>query len=325
MEKVLDKYHKIRVGVFRGGTGKESELSIRTGSAVMQNMKDLYEIVDILVSKDGSWSVDGIPRELDKVLMDIDVAINAIHGDYGEDGKLQTILREYGIPYTGSHPLQSLMSLNKKIAKDVFRAEGIRTPASRIINKTEDIEGLAMDIFRNFAMPVILKPISEGSSNGILVAKDIVSLARSLVLVFRNYNTVLVEEFIEGKQVSCGVINDFRDKELYSLMPVEFNLKDSDYLDYTTKNFEMTCPAKFSEIDKKEIAEMAKKAHKVLDLRHYSKSDFIISPRRGIYLLETNALPDLSDDSSFRKALDEAGIKLSHFLDHILILALSEK
>ena len=173
-------------------------------------------------------------------------------------------------------------------------------------------------------MPIIMKPISDGSSNDIFVARDFDTLLLSLENLLNKYETILVEEFIEGRQITCGVIDNFRNEETYELMPLEIILnKGEDFFNYSKRNdATYSCPTSLPASLKKDVQKIANKAHNVLNLRHYSRSDFIVSPRRGIYLLETNALPDLSENAPFVRELNEVGVGLPNFISHIINLTL---
>jgi len=317
---------KIKVGVFRGGPSDEHELSLGTGASLLKHISEKYEPHDILISKDGLWNFNGISSNTNAILSRIDVAVNAIHGKYGEDGTLQKILKAYSVPHTGSLAFPSMMSLNKYLAKKVFESSEIKVPKYILARNDKNAKETALYVFRSFTMPVILKPISTGSSIGVVVARDFDSLWLALYELFKFYETVLIEEFIEGMQATCGVIENFRGEKLYSLMPLQIFLSgECDYFDYKNRDSaKYMCPSRNFSVDtKKEIQEVAKKAHNVLDLRHYSRSDFIVHPKRGVYLLEVNALPDMSENSPFVRSLKEVGGNISDFIDHIINLALN--
>jgi len=315
---------EIKIGLVRGGPDNERILSLNTGVSLLKNVPENFIVKDIIVSKDLLWNVKGNEQSKDRVLRDLDLVINSIHGSYGEDGVLQKTLNNLSIPYTGSQALPSLMSFNKYFAKKIFENAGIKIPQYLIIKNDIKPKETAMNIFRGFVMPVIIKPISDGSSNDIFVCKNFDSLLLSLENLLNKHETLLVEEFIEGKQITCGVIDDFRNEDIYELMPLEIILdKDQDYFDYSKRDsVKYVCPTSLPMSMKKDVQKIASKAHNVLNLRHYSRSDFIVSPRRGIYLLETNALPDLSENAPFVRELNEVGVDLPNFINHLINLSL---
>ena len=112
---------KIRVGVLRGGMSSEYDVSLKTGDSVLRHLpEDKYFPVDILVTKDGTWHIGGRPTDLPKVSRRVDVVFNALHGEYGEDGKVQRLIECFGIPFTGSGSIPSAIGMNKALSKEVF-------------------------------------------------------------------------------------------------------------------------------------------------------------------------------------------------------------
>ena len=327
MKNFLDSGKEIKIGLLRGGPGRERSLSLNTGVSFIKNIPKECIVRDIIVSKDLSWNIRGVQTSPEKALRDLDLVINSIHGNFGEDGVLQKVLNNFSVLYTGSQALPSLMSFNKYFAKKIFENTGIKTPRYLIVKNDIESKQAAINIFRGFVMPVIIKPISDGSSNDIFVARDFETLLSSLENLLSKHKILLIEEFIKGRQITCGVIDNFRNEDIYELMPLEIILdKGQDYFDYSKRDgVKYFCPTSLPMSMKKEVQKVASKAHNVLNLRHYSRSDFIVSPKRGIYLLEINALPDLSENAPFVRELNEAGVGLPNFISHIINLALYRK
>ena len=119
----------IRVGVLRGGPSFEHNISLKTGESVLRNLPEDYSAKDIFISKEGEWHLDGKPAHHDRIFRQIDVVFNALHGEYGEDGKVQQLLEAYGVPYTGSGVLASSLGMNKILARQAFKSAGLKTPA----------------------------------------------------------------------------------------------------------------------------------------------------------------------------------------------------
>ena len=141
-------------------------------------------------------------------------------------------------------------------------------------------------------------------------------------------SSVLVEEYIKGREATCAVVENFRGETLHALMPVEIVHPNSEFFDYQAKysgESQEICPANFDQKQKEEIQRMTAIAHKALQLRHYSRSDFIVSPRGEVYILETNTLPGLTEESLLPKALAAGGTKFPDFLDHLVGLAMTKK
>lgn len=325
--------HKKRIGVVRGGPSPEYEISLNTGRFVLQNLKDLpgeeYEPVDIFVSKSGVWHEYGYEKSPQRILRKLDGVWNAMHGVYGEDGSLQRTLESLGTPYTGSGVLASSLSMNKILTKNIFNKFGIKTPVFVVINKQDSIHDSINKIFNEIPFPVITKPANSGSSLGVSVSYNKSQLVNALHSAFMYSPNVIAEEFINGKEVTCGVIEEFRDKNVYELLPIEVVLpKNRTFYDfrakYEDKNKEYVALGNLSVEEREKIKSLASLIHTSLGLRHYSRSDFIVHPKRGVYVLEVNTLPALSEKSSFVKSLESVGSNIKEFLHHTLEKALGK-
>ncbi len=326
---------KKKVGVLRGGPSSEYDVSLKTGKSVMDNLMmqaglaDRYEVLDIFIDKEGTWHYLGAPIKPEKVFKKVDVIFNALHGAYGEDGTVQKLLDYFNIPYTGSTALASAVGMNKVLSKKIYKNNNLKTPLHTVIFKKDDLSKAVAKLFKSFPMPVVVKPVSGGSSVGTTIAKTLADLETAVAEALKYSPQALIEEFIAGKEATCGVVDNFRNEVVYSLLPIEIRKpKESVFFDYNAKyggGSEEICPGNFTAKEKKEIQEMAKQAHQVLGLRHYSRSDFIIHPRRGIYILETNTLPGLTAESLLPKSLAAIGCSLPDFLDHLIKLALEKK
>jgi len=315
--------------VLRGGPSSEHKVSLKSGKSVINQLQDDYNVTDIIIDHNGNWLLSGIAIEPHKAARGIDCIFNAMHGEYGEDGTVQKILEQLRVPYTGSQVLGSAMAMNKVIAKDVYKKNGIKTPLHKVVLASDGIDNVAINLYKTFPMPAVLKPVSSGSSVGVSVVRDFQTLRDTLVSLFLQYDKVLVEEYIEGKEATVGIIEEFRNQKFYALLPVEIREpKDKDFFDYEAKYSDISqelCPGEFSPAEKKLMQEMAQKSHDALGLRHYSRTDFRIHPKRGIYALETNSLPGLTDQSLMPKSLEPTGITYKEMLDHIIGLALNNK
>lgn len=324
----------IRVGVTRGGPSNEYEVSLATGASVLaalrKKLDDRYLAHDILIDRSKNWHLDGIPVSPHDLVHRVDVVFNALHGAYGEDGTVQTIFETHRIPFTGSGSLSSAMSMNKVISKKVFADHGLRIPLGREVGSDRignDEPALLRELFQSLILPAVVKPVSGGSSVGTSVVFDYQQLSEALRSAAVHGDSVLIEEFIPGIEATCGVVEGFRGQEIYALPPIEIRslTKFFDYeAKYQGKSQEIV-PATFSEKIKQAIETASKKIHKALGLRHYSRSDFIIHPRRGIYVLEVNTLPGLTSESLVPKALRAVGSDVHELVDHLIGLARKER
>jgi len=320
---------RIKVAVLRGGPGDEHEISLKSGKNVIDNLSDKYVPVDIFVAKNKDWYLDGVKITPAKLFQNVDVVFNAMHGEYGEDGKVQQIFNHFGVKYTGSQVLASALGMNKVLSKEIFTKNGLKTPIYKVVRKGDNLTNIDHTIFKTFPIPAIVKPGGSGSSLGVSLVKVLKDILPALEKALKYSDVVIVEEFIQGKEATCGVIENFRDEPIYPLLPVEIiKPREFEFFGYEAKysgKASEICPGNFSEQEKMIIQNMAVEAHRVLGLRHYSRSDFIVSPKRGVYLLEVNTLPGLTKESLLPKSLEAIGCSLPSFLDHIIALASGQK
>lgn len=331
----------IKVGVIRGGTSSEYEVSLKTGANVLSHLRGdklnkTYKAIDIFIDKEGTWHINGKPVSIEQVFHSVDVIFNALHGDFGEDGKVQQILDQWKIPYTGSGAFASALGYNKVLAKEQFTSLGVKTPGHIVVPKYEEEAGvdmesyakkIAKEIHSKLAPSWIAKPLSGGSSVGMKMCKTYPELISAFLEGVNREVDVLVEEMIEGKEATVGVVDNFRGKKVYVLPSTEIQLpKGKDFFDYEAKyvSAEYVCPGNFSRKEKEELEKLATLIHEGLSLSHYSRSDFIIHPKKGIYALEVNTLPGLTDHSLIPKMLHAVGSDVPTFIDHIIKLALKK-
>ncbi len=322
---------KKRVGVLRGGPSSEYEVSLATGANVLKALReklaDKYIAYDVLIDKKGDWHIDGLSIKPEDASKRFDVAFLALHGAYGEDGKVQRLLETLNMPFTGSDSLGSAVGMNKILTKKVFTDHGIKTPADRIIKSVDvkkDVTRIAHELFKSFSMPVVIKPASAGSSVGVSIARDMKELVKCLENAVKYDEEILIEEYIKGIEATVGVIEGFRGEKSYVLPAVEIRPK-TEFFDFAAKyegKSDEIVPAQFSQKLKLELADLARKVHKSVGLRHYSRSDFIIHPKRGIFVLEVNTLPGLTNESLVPKSLRAVGSDTHELIDHLLQLAL---
>ncbi len=320
------------VGVLRGGPSSEHEVSLRSGQAILKNLSEnFYTGRDIYIDKQGTWHVNGIPTTADRILPSIDVAILPLHGEGGQDGEIQKVLERFGTPYTGADPFSSFLASHKLLAKEKAINAGLLTAKYRYVEPADDVDIISRDIIRSFHQPVVVKPVKWGSSVGVSMVGGYAPVHAAITaLIERGADGVLVEERIQGREATVGVIDGVRGEELYALPPVEIvPPPEAAFFDYEVKYNGTTreiCPGNFTKAEATELMRMARVMHAELGQRHFSRSDFIVSPR-GIYFLETNtaAAVGLTEESLLPKALAAVGIKFEDFLSHIVELALGHE
>lgn len=313
------------VGVLRGGPSREHDVSLKTGATMLAHLpKDLYETRDIYIDRQGIWHDRGRATTPDRVLRQIDVVVNGLHGEYGEDGQLQKTLDSFAVPYTGSDSLGSHFAMHKVLAKQRAKEAGLLTPDFFFVESVEDAPRIVAEAHRAFIPPLVVKPVGWGSSVGVSLVGGHVHILKAVHDLFaEGARGVMLEERIKGREATAGVVEGLRGETLYALPVVEIIPPDTDFFSYDSKYSGKTrevCPGNFSRVQTEELKRAAKVIHRALSLRHYSRSDFIVSPR-GIYYLETNTLPGLTPESLLPKSLATVGVSLPDFLHHLVNLA----
>lgn len=319
----------IKVGVLRGGPSQEHEVSLKTGKNVLENLPSQYSGSDIFLTKQGEWYFRDWPSYPEKIFRYVDVVFNALHGHFSEDGKVQQILELFKMPYTGSGALASSWGMNKILSAEAFVRAGLNVPRAIIIGKDENYFEAARRIFRIMSPSWVVKPASSGSSKGISIVHSFNNLIDAIEKAAALDSKIIIEEYIKGREATCGVVDNFRNQKYYSLPVIEIIPPfEHEFFDYQAKYNGETreiCPANFDMETKRKIEEMARLAHQALGCRHYSRADFRISSKGKIYILEINTLPGLTTESLLPKALNAVGSSYPEFLDHLITLALQRK
>jgi D-alanine-D-alanine ligase len=253
----------------------------------------------------------------------IDVAFLALHGPYGEDGTLQGMLDLIGIPYVGSGTLASALAMDKAMAKKVFQAEGIPVPAGVVVHRGDfhrDRERVA-ERAAAAAMPAVVKPARQGSSIGMTMVKDAAGMRPALEEAFEFDSVALVEERLDGIELTVGIIGN---RDLQALPVVEIVSK-REFFDYRAKYdpglSEEIVPARIPDDVARAAQELALRAHRALGCRNLSRVD-LMQGRRGPVVLEVNTMPGMTVNSLLPKAAQAAGIPFPELLDRIVQLAM---
>lgn len=317
------------VGVLRGGPSREHEVSLKTGHAILTHLpEERFTVRDIYIDRQGIWHERGRATTPDRVLSCVDGVVIGLHGEYGEDGEVQKLLDRFGVPYTGSDAFASYRAMHKVLTKERAKELGILTPQYRYIEPGDDVHAAATDITRSFCQPVVVKPVRWGSSVGVSLAGGFKQVHDAIEdLLQAGAGGVLVEERIRGTEATAGVVENLRGESLYTLPPIEIIPPEKDFFSYSAKysgTSREIVPGRFTPSVRDELMRLARLMHEGLDLRHYSRSDFIISPK-GIYFIETNTLPGMTSESLLPKSLAAVGVAFSDFLTHLVDLALTGK
>lgn len=315
---------KPRIAVLRGGPSDEYEVSLRTGAAVLSAIStDEFTPLDIIITKSGEWLHHGRTRYPEHIIPTVDVVFIALHGAFGEDGTLQRMLDRFGVSYTGSSAYASGIAMHKGYTKEHIKALDISLPQHVIISRADFRTGRqhAGEIRSRFGPEYILKPLASGSSVGIVHVHDTLKLGESIDALMEEYPEIMVEEYIQGREITCGVIERYRNMDLYALPPIEIiPPPTSTFFDHTVKydgSTQEICPASLTYSEKRSVEDAARAIHAALNLRQYSRSDFILT-KHGLYFLEVNTLPGLTTESLFPKALSAVGSSHKEFVHHLI-------
>ena len=158
------------VGVLRGGHSREHEVSLRSGAAILANLpEERYTARDIYIDKNGQWHDRGRPTAPERILRQVDVILNGLHGEYGEDGEVQKLLERFGVPYSGADSFGSYLAMHKIMAKSRAKEAGLLTPEFRYIEDRAYTEATVHEVIRSFHQPVVVKPVAWGSSVGVSI------------------------------------------------------------------------------------------------------------------------------------------------------------
>ena len=317
-EKVATKK---KVAVLRGGPSSEHAFSISSGKHVLEHLDTAKFVpIDIYIDRSGVWHLDGVATTPYTALQFVDVVWNAMHGEYGEDGTVQSILEELGMPYNGTRVFGSSLAIDKHTAALLLAKDGIKIPRSHVLRPHgKKIENQIAELWRTMQHPIIVKPVASGSSVALAMAQDFKHFDMSLKKILNSGHSALVQEHIKGREVSVSIIEDMRGQDLYAAIPVAVKHESVIFDNLTKKsgNFHVEAMKKFSAAEREIVTRIAKHVHRELGLRHYSRSDFIVS-ENGIYFLEVNTLPGLSEKSILPSSLTESGISMKDFLTHIV-------
>ena len=293
----------MNIAVLRGGPSAKYDTSLQTGEYVLSILRkepEKYRLKDVFISRDGLWHVEGRKYEPHAALRSTDLVWNALHDRRaGSESEVGQILSNLHIPYTGSSTFGLALALNKDLVKQAYITHSIPTPRYDVLGGEVGVEDL-MHIFRTFLHPVVVKPVHGLEAGKPTLAQTFDDLKESVASAFKHAERVMVEELVRGAKATCAVVEGFRGEKLYSLMPQ---------------------PARWRPEEHKLMEHYARRAHEALGLRHYSVSSFIVTPKGKIYIVETEALPEVTKSSDLIKSLSQTGITPKEFVEHIVSIA----
>jgi len=305
---------KLRLALLAGGKSGEREVSLKGAAEVAKALDPKkYEVKRY----DPATDLARLASDAGS----IDVAFILLHGPFGEDGTVQGFLDLLAIPYQGSGVLGSAIAMDKNLSKILYRNSGLKVPEWYMAAK-EDIDNPSK-ILGQLALPLVIKPASQGSSLGMTIARSEEDIAKGLQKAFAIDRQVMVEEFIAGREITGGVIGN---EELTALPLVEIIPGEQyEFFDYEAKYqpgaSKEICPAELEEAITIRAQNYALTAHRALQLRGYSRTDMIVNGD-DIYVLETNTIPGMTPTSLLPQGAAAAGLDFSELLDRLIELAL---
>ena len=307
---------KIRLALLSGGVSTEREVSLNSGDQVFEALdKEKYDIKRYDPKFDLAKLVTDAP--------DIDAALIILHGPFGEDGTVQGLLDLLNIPYQGAGVLGSSVAMNKLLSKRLYRQAGIPTPDYISIcthAPQPDPQKVAA-----IGFPLVVKPVCAGSSVGMSIVKDKKDLPAAIEKGFQNDDTLILEQYIKGLELTCGVLGN---QDIEALPVIEIIPGEGyEFFDYQAKYMagatNEICPARIDDQTTQKVHQLAIEAHRALFLSGYSRTDMLLKEGR-LYVLETNTIPGMTATSLYPQSAAKAGYEFGALMDKLIELAIEE-
>lgn len=342
---------KLKVVVLMGGKSSEHEISILSGQQIVRNIDiKKYDVLPVVISKDGTkWQLTsresilkldnpiklkGTDKEISlasksieqqsSMMTDnkVDVVFIAMHGPFGEDGIVQGILTASGVNYTGSGVLASSIGMNKAMFRKVMAASKLPIPKYVVVDKNDSLDYIFKTLGK---FPYFVKPVDQGSSVGSSIVTKSDELLKALKLSFKYSDLALVDEYINGLEVTCGVLGNKKPEALpvTEIHPLKNNFFDYESK-YTESGAEEITPARISKGLTKKVQTMAVDVYKTLGCRGFGRVDFILKDNKLPIVLEINTIPGLTPASLLPKSAATAGIEYSELIDKIINYAIEK-
>lgn len=314
------------IGIICGGYSSEYDISLKSASTILSNLPEPYIGHQIVISDKG-WIVQngynpgifdlnqGNITYRDGKRVELDGAIVYIHGNPGENGKIQAVLDLLSIPYVNANVLSSALSFDKWFCNQFLSSFDIPIANSILLHAGDSIDEHA--IIQTLGLPLFVKPTDSGSSYGISKVKEAGHLRSAIDQAFKEGKTVVLESFLDGVEVTCGV---YRNSEELIALPLTEIVSENEFFDYEAKyqgkSHEIT-PARVTEAQTRNIQAQAKRIYSLLNLKSIARIDFMLV--KGIpFVIEVNTTPGFSSESIVPKMLEVAGISISSFWEAIL-------
>jgi D-alanine-D-alanine ligase len=302
------------IGVLMGGLSGEREISLRSGENCLRALLSRgYRAVAIDAVRD-------VARRLEEA--HIDVAFLALHGRYGEDGTIQGLLEVMGIPYTGSGVLASALGMHKIAAKKVVRGSGVGTPDYLEITPGEPAAETAARVEAELGLPVMLKPVEEGSSLGVSKCAEVDDLSASVQRGLAEFGTMFAERFVLGQEITVGVLQR---RDSTEALPILELVPKNEFYDfeakYTKGMTDFILPARLEAGVYAEAQRVAIAAFEAIGCRGYARVDMMVDGDGVPWFVELNTLPGMTELSDLPAQAAEAGISYEDLVETILLTA----
>lgn len=307
----------LKIAVLMGGKSNEREISLKSGKAVYQSLKDAGFV---------AVPIDIIEEDAGAIVADIkglgaDIAFIAMHGRFGEDGTLQEILESAAIPYTGCGPRASRLAMDKVASREVFLEHGISVPRSRVF-EDELLSKINLDDLADLGFPLVVKPAAAGSSIGVSIVNNQGDLIQALESAFSHDKRIIIEEYLEGRELTVGILEE----EPLPVIEIIPKIKFFNYqAKYTLGMTDYIVPAKIAGELSKKVQQVALSAYKSLGCQAFSRVDMILKNNLMPYVLEINTIPGLTKMSLLPKAAGVANISFLELCLRLISLAVSPK
>lgn len=314
------------VGIICGGYSSEFDISVQSASIIRENFPNEYQTYLILLRKSG-WSVNineveipmdarNLSFELDGAIVKIDVAIVYIHGDPGENGKVQSYLDMIDIPYINSGPLASQLSFDKWYCNQFLKGFGVKVADSLYLTHPDEMPS-PKSVVDQLGLPLFVKPCDSGSSYGIARVEEEEALKAAVDNAFTEGETVVIEAFLDGTEVTCAC---YRTPEGIKALPMTEIVSENAFFDYEAKYMgksqEIT-PARISDEVRDACQELSKKIYQLLNLRSVARVDFMIVGDEP-FVIEVNTIPGFSAASLVPQMIACEGISITEFWSQIM-------
>jgi D-alanine-D-alanine ligase len=343
---------KLNIVVLMGGPSSEHDISLKTGAKVVEALsKDKYNVKPVTITRDGRWLLPetgltligdesepdaskpvkhaGPVKKINRT--EVDAVFVALHGPYGEDGKVQALLEMMDIPYTGSGVCASALAMHKLRCKQLVAYHGICVPREIVVEERDwesNAEEVVARVTQEIGFPCVVKPIEQGSSVGMGIPQDEDELRRLMPPALDYEGRAMVEEFVKGRELTCSVLGGFPGEEPFALPVTEIIPVSSTFFDYEAKytpgaSREIT-PAALDQETTERAQKTAVHVHTIVGAGSMSRTDMILSENDNEpYFLEINTIPGMTETSLLPQAAAAAGISFPELLDRLVQVALA--